>query len=57
VQIIAHGNAGDLWLGNSYLSADNVAQRSALLADIGKDMNAGGDILIYAATPPRATAA
>ncbi|MFJ4192952.1 Ig-like domain-containing protein [Pseudomonas sp. NPDC089534] len=47
VQIIAHGNAGDLWLGNSYLSADNVAQRSAVLAQIGKDMNAGGDILIY----------
>ncbi|MCU0118468.1 Ig-like domain-containing protein [Pseudomonas sp. B2M1-30] len=47
VQIIAHGNAGDLWLGDSYLSADNVAQRSAVLAEIGKDMNAGGDILIY----------
>ncbi|MBV4460981.1 DUF4347 domain-containing protein [Pseudomonas sp. COR58] len=47
VQIIAHGNAGDLWLGNSYLSADNVAQRSAVLAQIGKDMNVGGDILIY----------
>jgi hypothetical protein len=48
VQIIAHGNSGDLWLGNSYLSADNIAQRSALLAEIGQDMNAGGDILIYA---------
>ncbi|QKV61675.1 DUF4347 domain-containing protein [Pseudomonas sp. 43A] len=47
VQIIAHGNAGDLWLGNSYLSADHVAQRSVVLAEIGKDMNAGGDILIY----------
>ena len=47
VQIIAHGNAGDLWLGNSYLSADNVAQRSAILGEIGKDMNVGGDILIY----------
>ncbi|MEK1839221.1 MAG: Ig-like domain-containing protein, partial [Pseudomonas sp.] len=47
VQIIAHGNAGDLWLGNSYLSADNVAARSAVLAKIGKDMNVGGDILIY----------
>ncbi|MFJ2710476.1 Ig-like domain-containing protein [Pseudomonas sp. NPDC087346] len=47
VQIIAHGNAGDLWLGDSYLSADNVAQRSAVLAEIGKDMNVGGDILIY----------
>ncbi|MFL6968328.1 Ig-like domain-containing protein [Pseudomonas alvandae] len=47
VQIIAHGNAGDLWLGNSYLSADNVQARSEVLAQIGKDMNAGGDILIY----------
>ncbi|WP_371917237.1 Ig-like domain-containing protein [Pseudomonas sp. R37(2017)] len=47
VQIIAHGNAGDLWLGDSYLSADNVEARSAVLAEIGKDMNAGGDILIY----------
>ncbi|MCQ2997035.1 Ig-like domain-containing protein, partial [Pseudomonas syringae] len=48
VQIIAHGNSGDLWLGNSYLSADNITQRSALLAEIGNDMVAGGDILIYA---------
>jgi hypothetical protein len=47
VQIIAHGNVGDLWLGDSYLSADNVAARSAVLAEIGKDINAGGDILIY----------
>ncbi len=47
VQIIAHGNAGDLWLGDSYLSADNVAARSAVLTEIGKDMNVGGDILIY----------
>ena len=48
VQIIAHGNAGDLWLGNTYLSADNVAARSEVLAQIGQDMNVGGDILIYA---------
>ncbi|MBC3386478.1 Ig-like domain-containing protein [Pseudomonas sp. SWRI179] len=47
VQIIAHGNAGDLWLGDSYLSADNVQARSEVLAQIGQDMNAGGDILIY----------
>jgi hypothetical protein len=47
VQIIAHGNAGDLWLGNSYLSADNVQARSEVLAQIGQDMNAGGDILIF----------
>ncbi|MGZ0703606.1 Ig-like domain-containing protein [Pseudomonas piscis] len=48
VQLIAHGNAGDLWLGDTYLSADNVAARSEVLAEIGKDMNVGGDIMIYA---------
>ncbi|WET10871.1 Ig-like domain-containing protein [Pseudomonas sp. D3] len=48
VQIITHGNAGDLWLGSTYLSADNVAARSEVLAQIGQDMNVGGDILIYA---------
>ncbi|MEA3169952.1 MAG: large repetitive protein [Pseudomonas sp.] len=48
VQIVAHGNSGDLWLGSTYLSADNVAARSAVLAQIGQDMNVGGDILIYA---------
>nr|WP_225908554.1 Ig-like domain-containing protein [Pseudomonas lactucae] len=47
VQIIAHGNAGDLWLGNSYVSADNVQARGDVLARIGQDMNVGGDILIY----------
>ncbi|KPA92171.1 putative membrane protein [Pseudomonas asplenii] len=48
VEILAHGNAGDLWLGNTYLSADNVAARADVLARIGSDMNVGGDILIYA---------
>ncbi len=48
VEIVAHGNAGDLWLGNTYLSADNVAARADVLARIGSDMNVGGDILIYA---------
>nr|WP_241509606.1 Ig-like domain-containing protein [Pseudomonas ovata] len=48
VQIIAHGNAGDLWLGSTHLSSDNLNQYSGVLAQIGQDMNAGGDILIYA---------
>ncbi|MGC5703850.1 DUF4347 domain-containing protein [Pseudomonas sp. NFXW11] len=48
VEIVAHGNTGDLWLGSTYLSADNVAARAEVLGQIGKDMNAGGDILIYA---------
>src|SRR3546814_21087227 len=48
VQIIAHGNDGDLWLGNTYLSADNIGDHAAELAQIGRDIKAGGDILIYA---------
>jgi len=48
VEIVAHGNAGDLWLGSTYLSADNVSARADVLARIGNDMNVGGDILIYA---------
>lgn len=48
VEIVAHGNSGNLWLGDTFLSSDNVASRSAVLAEIGKDMNTGGDISIYA---------
>ncbi|WP_172969643.1 DUF4347 domain-containing protein, partial [Rhodanobacter sp. T12-5] len=48
VQIIAHGNDGDLWLGSTYLSADNIGQHATELAQIGGNIKAGGDILIYA---------
>ncbi|CDF84448.1 hypothetical protein PKB_3101 [Pseudomonas knackmussii B13] len=48
VQIIAHGNAGDLWLGNSYVSAENIADYGASLNQLGANMQAGGDILVYA---------
>ncbi|MGN6281795.1 DUF4347 domain-containing protein, partial [Frateuria sp.] len=48
VQILAHGNDGDLWLGNTYLSADNIGQHASDLQQIGADIKAGGDILIYA---------
>ncbi len=48
VQIIAHGNDGDMWLGNTYLSAENIASHADQLATIGTDIQAGGDILIYA---------
>ncbi|TFF04724.1 DUF4347 domain-containing protein [Pseudomonas sp. BCA14] len=55
VQLIAHGNTGDLWLGSTYLSADNVSARSEVLAQIGQDMNVGGDILIYACNTAEGT--
>lgn len=48
ISIIAHGNTGDLWLGNSYVSSDSLNQYADSLASIGSHMQAGGDILIYA---------
>ncbi|GAD63489.1 Ig-like domain-containing protein [Aquipseudomonas alcaligenes] len=48
IQIIAHGNEGDLWLGTSYLNQNTLANYSQSLAQVGSGIKAGGDILIYA---------
>ncbi|BBT18129.1 hypothetical protein WP8S17C03_41780 [Metapseudomonas otitidis] len=48
IQIIAHGNEGDLWLGTSYLNQNTLANYSQSLAQMGSGIKAGGDILIYA---------
>jgi len=47
IQIVAHGSVGDLWLGSSYLSSDNVAEHAAELSAIGSHMREGADILLY----------
>ncbi|MDL5038615.1 DUF4347 domain-containing protein [Comamonas sp. Y6] len=50
VQVIAHGSAGQLWLGSTFL--DNTAlQRpevQAQLAALGQGLTADGDLLVYA---------
>ncbi|WP_183033504.1 DUF4347 domain-containing protein, partial [Cupriavidus sp. UME77] len=56
VQIIAHGEAGDLWLGNTYLSGDNVGNYASSLARIGSGIQSGGDILIYACSTAQGAA-
>jgi len=56
VQIIAHGEAGDLWLGNTYLSSDNVGNYASSLARIGSGIQSGGDILIYACSTAQGAA-
>ncbi len=48
IQIIAHGNQGDLWLGTSYLSNDTLKNYSDSLTQIGTGINEGGDILLFA---------
>jgi hypothetical protein len=47
IQIVAHGSVGDLWLGNTYLSSDNVAEHAVELSAIGSHMREGADILLY----------
>ncbi|EHP37730.1 hypothetical protein OR16_41244, partial [Cupriavidus basilensis OR16] len=56
VQIIAHGEAGDLWLGSTYLSGDNVGAYASSLAKIGSGIQSGGDILIYACSTAQGAA-
>ena len=48
IQIIAHGNQGDMWLGTSYLSNDTLKNYSDALTQIGAGINEGGDILLFA---------
>ena len=48
IQIIAHGNQGDMWLGTSYFSNDTLRNYSDSLSQIGAGINEGGDILLFA---------
>ncbi|WP_175483709.1 DUF4347 domain-containing protein [Frateuria terrea] len=47
VQILAHGHDGDLWLGNTYLSAANLRTHVAEIQRMGADLKPGGNIQIY----------
>lgn len=50
VQVIAHGSAGQLWLGSRFLDNTTLQQPEvqALLASLGRGLTAEGDLLIYA---------
>ncbi|WP_338820480.1 DUF4347 domain-containing protein [Acidovorax temperans] len=50
VQVIAHGSAGQLWLGSRFLDNTTLQQPEvqALLAALGRGLTAEGDLLIYA---------
>ncbi|MBR7748505.1 DUF4347 domain-containing protein, partial [Undibacterium baiyunense] len=47
IQLISHGNAGDMWLGSSYLNQQNLNNSATTLAQIGQSIRPGGDILLY----------
>jgi VCBS repeat-containing protein len=47
VQIVSHGNTGEITLGTTVLSEANLADHAAELKDWGSHLAAGADILIY----------
>ncbi|NEQ45909.1 MAG: DUF4347 domain-containing protein [Leptolyngbya sp. SIOISBB] len=48
LHILSEGNQGNFWLGNSFVSGDNVEQYSADLQIWGNSLTSLADILIYA---------
>jgi autotransporter-associated beta strand protein len=48
IQVLVHGNQGDLWLGSTYLSSSTLTSHASELAQLGAGIRAGGDILLYA---------
>jgi uncharacterized delta-60 repeat protein len=47
VQVISHGSAGALYLGNTVLNGDNLATYQTQLQAIGAALTETGDILLY----------
>ena len=47
VQLISHGAAGTLLLGNTLLTSDNLASYQVQLRQIGASLADGGDLLLY----------
>ena len=48
LHILSEGNQGNFWLGNAFVSSDNVGQYSEDLQSWGSSLNNFADILIYA---------
>jgi Domain of unknown function (DUF4347)/Domain of unknown function (DUF4082) len=47
VEIVSHGNTGEIQLGNNYLNANSLSQHAAELQQWNKSLAAGADILLY----------
>jgi hypothetical protein len=48
VHILAHGSAGQLWLGSTFLDQNTLASHADALAAIGRGLTPHGDLLVYA---------
>jgi len=47
IHILSHGEEGEVHLGSTVLSADNLASKATELSAIGDSLDADGDILLY----------
>lgn len=47
IHVLSHGEEGEVHLGNTVLSANNLASKAGELSAIGDSLDANGDILIY----------
>jgi hypothetical protein len=47
VEIVSHGNTGEIQLGNNHLNANSLSQHAAELQQWNKSLAAGADILLY----------
>ncbi|MEB0114338.1 cadherin-like domain-containing protein, partial [Variovorax sp. RTB1] len=47
LSIVSHGAAGEITLGNSTITTDNIAEHAAAWQAIGASLTANGDILLY----------
>uniref|UniRef100_UPI001177D3F7 Ig-like domain-containing protein n=1 Tax=Crenothrix polyspora TaxID=360316 RepID=UPI001177D3F7 len=47
IQIVSHGDDGELFLGNTIVNNANLAAYSSQLEQIGQSLTANGDILLY----------
>lgn len=47
IHFISHGRSGELQMGNTWLSNDNIQTKSGYLSRIGKSLSQRGDLLLY----------
>ena len=47
IHVFSHGSTGELYLGNSNVTADTLNQNADLLKTIGQSLSTTGDILLY----------
>ncbi|MDY7014821.1 MAG: DUF4347 domain-containing protein, partial [Cyanobacteriota bacterium] len=48
LHILSEGSEGNFWLGNAFVSSENIGQYSSQIQSWSQGLNSGADILIYA---------